>query len=196
VITFEEYYKELLEREEVPFIPLVAEWADPDVHAIADDFAQAITAAGVRGSSVPIRPGSTNQSAGNQVEKYFVERVGGHLRRFRIASYPGKGYPDRQLREQSGARRFALEIKATGQWNPSDTNRRVLTCSSSRLRDHFSPPIHHLLLTVCYEADDADCCIARVRLDFIQPHTEVGVRLEAEVSHRILSVGSHPSRTL
>jgi hypothetical protein len=196
VITFEQYYEELLKREEVPFTPLVAQWPDADVQAIAQDFTQAVVSGGIRGSAVPIRAGSTNQSAGNQVEKFFVERISRELRQFSISAYPGKGYPDRQLHHRSSSRRFALEIKATSQWNPSDTNRRVLTCSSTRLRENFSAPIHHLLTTVCYNSDDGDCHIASVRLDFIQPSTEVGVRLEAEVSHRILSLGGHPSQTI
>ena len=196
MITFDDYYRELLAREEVAFTPLVAQWADVDVQAIADDFAQAIAACGLHGESVPLRPGTKNQSAGNQIEKFFVERIGGHLKRFRILSCPGRGYPDKQLREQASSRRFALEIKMTSQWDPGDSNRRVLTCASSKLRDNFEAPIHHLLLTICCDENDGDYSAARVRLDFIQPNTEVGVRLEAEVSHQILSRGGHPSRTL
>jgi len=194
--TFERYYRDLLEWEDVPFTPLISEWAEADVQPIADDFTQAIGASGIRGATVPIQAGSTNQSIGNQVEEFFVSHVAGRLQRYRIAACSGHGYPDRQLREQSGNRRFPLELKATSQWNPSDANRRVLTSSSKKLRETFTAPIHHLLTTICYDLDNGDCRIARVRLDFIQPSTEVGVRLEASVSHRILSSGRHPSRTI
>ena len=35
--------------------------------------------------------------------------------------------------------------------------------------------------------------IGRIRLDFLEPTTLVGVRLEASVSHKILCSGSHRS---
>jgi hypothetical protein len=181
---------------EVPFTPLISPWGNVEAQTIADDFAQAIGRSPVRHTKVPIRAGSTNQSVGNQVEEFFVGQVNGLLQRFQILACPGHGYPDRQLREQASSRRFPLELKATSQWNPSDSNRRVLTSSSKKLRGTFAAPICHLLATVCYDIDDRDHHISCVRLDFIQPTTEVSVRLEASVNHKILSSGSHPSRTI
>lgn len=194
--TFERYYRDLLEWEEVPFTSLIAQWSDADANAIADDFAQAIAATSVKGAQVSIRSGSSNQSIGNQVEKFFVGRVSGSLQRFGILDCSGHGYPDKQLREQSTQIRFPLELKATSQWNPSDSNRRVLTSSSKKLRETFAAPIHHVLLTVCYDVAGAVYRILCVRLDFIQPTTEVSVRLEASVNHKILSSGHHTSRTI
>ena len=194
--TFERYYQDLLDWEEVPFKPLISLWSDADTQAIADDFTQAVARSGVRDMQVSIRPGSTNQSVGNQVESFFIGRVSGLLQRFRILDCPGHGYPDRQLREHSGSRRFPLELKATSQWNPSDSNRRVLTSSSKKLRENFAAPICHLLTTLCYDITGSDHRISRVRLDFIQPTTEVSVRLEASVNHKILSSGGHTSRTI
>jgi hypothetical protein len=68
--------------------------------------------------------------------------------------------------------------------------------SSKKLREAFAAPIHHVLLTVCYDVAGAVYCISCVRLDFIQPTTEVSVRLEASVNHKILSSGQHTSRTI
>jgi hypothetical protein len=194
--TFERYYQDLLEWEGVAFTSLIAEWSDTDAQAIANDFTQAIASTSVKGAQVSIRPGSSNQSIGNQVEEFFVGRVSGALKQFRILDCSGHGYPDKQLHEQSTRKRFPLELKATSQWNPSDSNRRVLTSSSKKLRESFTAPIHHVLLTVCYDVTGAVYRILRVRLDFIQPSPEVSVRLEASVNHKILSSGHHTSRTI
>ena len=88
-------------------------------------------------------------------------------------------------------RQIALEMKATSNWNPNDTNRRVLTSSSNKLRERFVPPVYHLLCTVIYQIEDEFARIEDVRLDFIEPNTQVSVRLEASVSHRILTNGTH-----
>src|SRR5206468_5925978 len=101
----------------------------------------AIARSGVREVPVPVRTGSTNQSIGNQAEMFFVERLDGSLQRFGILSCPGHGYPDKQLHDLSSGRRFPLELKATSQWNPSDSNRRVLTSSSGKLRSNFVAPV-------------------------------------------------------
>ena len=188
--TFENYYRDLLQREKVPYIPLIAKWSDHDAQAIVKDITQAVANSKLKSKPVTITTGATNQSIGNQVEKSFAQTITGSMIRFVIRQCAGAGYPDRELVEKSSGRRFPLEIKATSQWNPSDSNRRVLTCSSSKLRKSFSPPINHLLLTICYKVD-ADYRITRVRLDFIEPTTEVSVRLEASVNHKLLSCGPH-----
>ena len=87
-------------------------------------------------------------------------------------------------------------MKATSQWNPADSNRRVLTSSSDKIRNHFCPQIYHLNCTVMYDISDSDDArINALRLDFLQPTTTVNVRLEASVSHKILSNGTHPTST-
>jgi hypothetical protein len=92
--------------------------------------------------------------------------------------------------------KVALEMKATSQWNPADSNRRVLTSSSAKIRNNFCPPIYHLNCTVMYDPSDSDAAtINALRLDFLQPTTLVNVRLEASVNHKILSSGIHPTVT-
>jgi len=191
-MTFEDYYRQLLEWEGFARTPLIAVWNKGEVRDIGDDMADAVAASKLKTIDAPIRPDSTNQSVGNQVEDFFVSQVNGFLKRFEIKNCAGAGYPDKQLCFRTGDRKFLLELKATGQWNPSDSNRRVLTSSSKKLRECFTAPINHLLLTVCYEIAGGKLRIRNVRLDFIQPATEVNVRLEASVNHKSLSAGSHP----
>ena len=194
--SFERYYQDLLEWEGVQSIPLIAAWNEIDVQSIGNDFSNAILASNIYNLAVPVRGGSTNQSIGNQIEEFLVSSITRHLERFEIRSCSGHGYPDRELREKATRRRFPLEFKATSRWNPSDTNRCVLTSSSTKLRENFAAPINHLLVTVCYDASAALHRIFRVRLDFIQPGTEVNVRLEASVNHKILNLGAHPKRVI
>ena len=68
--------------------------------------------------------------------------------------------------------------------------------SSKKLRRLFSAPIHHLLATVIYDNSEGSCQIKKLRLDFLEPTTEVGVRLEASVNHKILSQGKHNFKVL
>jgi|SRR5439155_6330893 len=192
--TFEKYYEDLLTWEGVPFTQLISPWNQDDAKSIADDFARAIARSGIRGMLVPIRAGSTNQSIGNQVETFFVSLVDVSLQTFRIIDCPGHGYPDKQLRDRLSGRRFPLELKATSQWNPADSNRRVLTSSSDKVRSNFVAPMCHLLTTVCYEINDYS--VSSIRLDFIEPTTKVSVRLEASVNHRLLSVAAHKIITI
>ena len=194
--SFERYYQDLLEWEGIPFKPLIAQWADGDARLIADDISQAVDRSDLKSLVVPVRAGSTNQSMGNQVEEFFIATTKALLQHFRIYKCSGQGYPDRQLCERTGQRKFAFELKATSQWNPTDSNRRVLTSSSQKLRDAFTAPINHLLATLCYNEETGGRRILNVRLDFIQPTTEVSVRLEASVNHKILSSGRHPHRLI
>jgi hypothetical protein len=194
--TFEGYYRELQRREEFKDFDLIAIWEKADVQAVGDDLAQAVQAGGLKTQTIPIRPNSTNQSIGNQVEQFFVERIKGYLKNFDLQPCSGAGYPDKQLSHKCSGRKFVLEVKATSSWDALDTNRVVLTSSSKKLRTHFTPPINHLLVTICYSAMAGPYRVTVVRLDFIQPGTEVNIRLEASVSHRILAAGTHPSREI
>ena len=103
----------------------------------------------------------------------------------------GAGYPDQVL--SSAAARMPMEIKATGDWNPRDSNRRVLTSSSTKLREQFQSPIFHLLCTVLYAERANAVRVEALRLDFLEPSTAVSVRLEASVSHKLLSQAPHHS---
>jgi hypothetical protein len=97
------------------------------------------------------------------------------------------------LVQNSSGLKVAFEIKATSDWNPADSNRRVLTSSSEKIRRAFKTPIYHLLCTLLYTVQPDSARIDAVRLDFIEPTTSVNVRLEASVNHKILASGPHKS---
>jgi hypothetical protein len=92
-----------------------------------------------------------------------------------------------------GGQGFPFELKATSDWNPNDSNRRVLTSSSQKLRRHFRHPINHLLATVVYHQEAGVFRLESVRLDYLNPDTEVSIRLEGSVSHKLLAESNHPS---
>ncbi len=188
-----DYYKDLLNWEGLPFQALVAAWPPGLIDEIKADFAAAVGASSIKHSPCPIRAGSSNQSIGNQVEEFTIRQLESHTRAFTIAPCPGAGYPDRILQRRACLTKIALEFKATSDWNPGDSNRRVLTSSSEKIRRCFVPPIHHLLCTVLYRIGPSTADIHGIRLDFLEPGTPVNVRLEASVSHRILAAGSHSS---
>ena len=99
-------------------------------------------------------------------------------------------------KELATGRIFPFEVKATGQWNRSDSNRRVLTSSSKKLRETFREPINHLLVTILYKKSSGRYRVEGIRLDFLEPTTQVNVRLEASVNHRILDGGTHHSKII
>ena len=177
-------------------MPLVHAWPVQLRQSVEADIASAIVSSGVKGTNCPIRPGSTNQSIGNQVESYTIQLLQQHTSAFTIGPCSGAGYPDKTLMERSTRLKIPLEVKATSGWNPADSNRRVLTSSSTKLRNQFTAPIHHLLLTVIYTSATSHAIIDAIRLDFLEPSTSVSVRLEASVNHKILSNGPHHSKVI
>jgi len=189
---FAEYYKDLLEWEGVEFQELITNWESDLIEQVKNDFEQAIENSVLKKLFCPIRAKSTNQSIGNQVELYTIEKINEKLQAFIIENCSGAGYPDRVL-AKNDFRQIALEMKATSNWNPNDSNRRVLTSSSKKLREKFTSPIYHLLCTVIYQIKGRSAKIITVRLDFIEPETHVNVRLEASVNHKILNNGTHQS---
>ncbi len=190
-MTFAEFYSELQKREAVDQRPLVHAWPDELINRLAEDFTQTVGFQSLKGAICPLRPGSSNQSVGNQVEAFVVPKLVAGLTKCRLGKCRGAGYPDQQLKV--GDLLIPLEVKATGDWNPSDSNRRVLTSSSEKIRARFQPPIHHLLCTVLYAAGAEGARIEAIRLDFLQPDSLANVRLEASVSHKLLATGSHHS---
>lgn len=194
--TLLDYYDDLLRWENVPVQPLVMRWNPSESDAIERDLAQALYSSRTIGGFVPIAPGSTNQSIGNQVESYFIGNIQSSLSEFRIYNCSGAGYPDKTLIRLDNGKHYPLEFKATRNWNPSDSNRRVLTSSSTKLRRKFQGTINHILATVIYEISGGTCQVEHLRLDFLEPDTRVSVRLEASVNHKILSQGSHHNVTL
>ena len=151
----------------------------------------------MKGSICPIKPGSTNQAAGNQIEEYIVPKLDSGLSGFSISKCRGSGYPDQILIQHTPKLHIPLEMKATADWNEKDSIRRVLTASSKKLRAQFSEPLYHLLLTVLYFGRGEEfATIEAIRLDFLEPTTTVNVRLEASVSHKLLADGPHYSKTI
>lgn len=185
------YYQDLLNWEGQPQRVLVREWPNTLRESIEAAFVNAVSKSAVKGSICPLNPGSTNQSIGNQVEKYTMAKLGRTILDFSISLCRGAGYPDQMMIETATNRRIPLEVKATSKWDPNDSNRRVLTSSSNKLRTQFSDPIYHLLLTVLYSAQENSATINTIRLDFLEPTTMVNVRLEASVNHKILAAGNH-----
>ena len=192
--TLSDYYNDLQVWENVDRRTLVAEWPEPLAASVEAKIHDAIAAAGVLGIRCPIRKGSTNQSIGNQVEDFVIPLLAAELSGFTLRKCAGAGYPDRELIQADSGLKIALEVKATADWNPNDSSRRVLTSSSDKLRTQFTDPIHHLIFSILYEiSSPMSARIGSIRLDFLEPTTLVGVRLEASVSHKILCSGSHRS---
>ncbi len=191
-----DYYKDLLRWERQQYRQLVHKWPQDLRDAIVLAFVDAVSETSIKDSVCPVKPGSTNQSIGNQVEKYTIAMLNTDILGFSILNCSGAGYPDKMLIQQITKHRIPLEVKATSDWNPKDVNRRVLTSSSKKLRDQFSKPIHHLLLTVLYSQSQNSATINTIRLDFLEPTTTVNVRFEASVNHKILANGPHHSKMI
>src|SRR6266581_1217354 len=129
---------------------------------------------------------------------FAATRIDTALQQFRIESCPGQGYPDRILRRLLDQSRYPAELKATSAWNPADSNRRVITSSTAKLRRQFTQPINHLLITFSYTLNTVteQASVTAIRMDFVEPDTIVNIRLEASVSHRLLAEGKYTHYTL
>lgn len=191
-----EYYHELQRREGLEPIELITEWAQRDTDAISAAFRNAVVASRITEQAIPTRAGSSNQSVGNQVADFFVPLINQHLQQYRIDACPGGGYPDKILVEVASRRTFPFELKATSTWDVADSNRRVLTSSSRKLRQRFPGAVNHVLATMLYATGAGVSRVQSLRLDFIGPGTLVNIRLEASVSHRLLAQATHRSTTI
>jgi hypothetical protein len=191
-----DYYNELQRREGLEPVELIADWKTQDADAISVAFRNAFAASRVIEHAIPIRVGSTNQSIGNQVADFFVPVINQHLQKYRIDACPGGGYPDKILMKIDSRRTFPFELKATSTWDAADSNRRVLTSSSRKLRQRFPGAVNHVLATVLYATGAGVSRVQSLRLDFIEPSTLVNIRLEASVSHRLLAEATHRSTTI
>ena len=197
MFNLEDYYRDLAKWEKQPPILLVHAWPKPLRNEVEADFVAATVSCQIKSANCPVRPASTNQSIGNQVEECTISKLNGHFSAFSIAPCKGSGYPDKTLIQKTTRLKMPLEFKASRDWNPNDANRRVLTSSSKKLRRQFPAPIHHLLLTVLYSpASPRYITIKALRLDFLEPSTAVNVRLEASVNHKILANGPHHSKII
>ena len=191
-----EYYIELQRREGLEPIELVGAWDQNTPDRISQSFRAGIGASRLLEQEIPLRERSSNQSIGNQVADFFVPAINAHLQGYRIDPCSGGGYPDQILVEIASGRTFAFELKATSTWDENDSNRRVLTSSSRKLRLRFGGAANHLLATILYSTENLRSRMLSLRLDFIEPDTLVNIRLEASVSHRLLTQATHTSVTI
>ncbi|WP_043584029.1 hypothetical protein [Geminisphaera colitermitum] len=191
--TLGDYYATLLEWEGNKPAVMIEAWPRELVAAIEADVAKAVAEGALIGFRYPLEQAdSTNQSMGNQIERGVLPRIAEKLQHFKMTKCPGAGYPDWLVTRLADGLRMPLEIKATTHWDANDSNRRVLTSSSAKVRRQFTAPIHHLLLTILYKVEASSVAVIEgIRLDFLEPDTRVNVRLEASVNHRILSDGTH-----
>jgi len=67
-----DYYRELQIREKLTPTGLIADWDGTTVNEISADFRTAMMKSQITQQAVPIRPGSSNQSIGNQVADFFT----------------------------------------------------------------------------------------------------------------------------
>jgi len=137
-----DYYRELQEREGYDVLELIAAWNNSTVQEISTDFRTAVELSQIVQQVVPVRAGSTNQSIGNQVADFFTMQFPRHLNAYELRACAGAGYPDKVLACRRDGQLFPLELKATSGWNAADSNRRVLTSSSRKLREVFHRTAH------------------------------------------------------
>lgn len=198
VWTLEKFYAELEARGgRDKAAPLIGAWTAERRDQVRDCLApqcQALVGAVVpdlmRKPTGEVRSG---QSRGNVVADFVSDHLG--CPQLLLEALRGGGYPDRRAVTSDGFA-CAVELKATSDWKDTDTNRRVLTCSSAKLhramRDGTLPsPPFHLLVTAIFSL--ADQAIKAVRLDFLEPTSVVNVRLEASTSQALLKRGKHAS---
>jgi len=189
--TFAEYYAELLRREGQKHLDLISTWDRNLIGKIKKDFKAAAQLTTVKGLKFEVRKDSSNQSIGNQIADHIAPALNIGLRVFTIENCPGSGYPDRFL-ARGNIKNIALEMKATSNWK-GKSNRTVLTSSSVKLRKKFEPPIYHLLCTVIYSISEWTVTVGSLRLDFLEPTSNVNIRFEASVDQQILINSAHES---
>jgi hypothetical protein len=191
VARLSDYFEELQLREGVsPTVSLTGTWSQHQTDSAIDIIKNAIQSGQIIGSE-PDSFSGTNQSKGNKVAEFFFSKFRDHLPSVIIASNAkGAGYPDKLIKFEFSV--ACLELKATSNWKNSDSNRRVLTSSSKKIRklilDKVLPvkPLH-LIATVFYA--ELSGKIVGVRLDFMNPDTEINIRLEASTSQKLLANG-------
>lgn len=189
---FDAYLLEVQQRLGYQPLQLIRAWAPQESAAVEAAIRAAVQGSGIVGSVIPNFAG-TNQSKGNRAAKHFITTVTPFVPPpFSIASALGSGYPDRVF--ANGAAGYCLELKATSNWQNGDANRRVLTSRPEKMRRLVNAgiignPPAHLVCTVLYS--NATSQVAGIRLDFLEPDSEVNIRLEASTSQSLLTQGTH-----
>lgn len=192
MVRFDRYLCEAQTRMNLAPMQLIREWRNEEVNSIIIEMRSAVITSQIIGSTIPNLTG-TNQSKGNQVEKYFVSKLSNQWKsESGIFDAPGKGYPDRIFRVEN-CRSF-MEIKATSNWSENDSIRRVLTAKPEKMRNLVNSnavdqPPAHFICTIVYSEPNSN--IISIRMDFIDPNTEIDVRFEASTSQKRLTNGGH-----
>jgi hypothetical protein len=84
-----DYYRELQLREGLTPTDLIGDWDNAAVNDISADFRTVMTNSQITHQVVPIRPGSSNQSVGNQVADFFTLQFPGFLTKHVIRACSG-----------------------------------------------------------------------------------------------------------
>lgn len=177
-------------------MPLVARWNPRDAEQVEAALRRAVNSCAFGSTPLRAGPSVSNQSIGNRLASFVSTEVNRHLKGFRIDRCRGPGYPDARLVRGNDNRAFALEFKATQEFDRRDNNRIVLTCTSAKLRRHFEPPISHLFAIILYERVGRKLWVRSVRLEFLDPQMPVNVRLEGSVTKRLLAARVKGSKLL
>jgi hypothetical protein len=175
---------------------LIAKWKDAEAKKIRALISS--TTKSLKGSSPKgFRSAKSNQAIGNLMHKHFVNEFNAHAPMgVKIVPCKGSGYPDNLLAitKNNKTKNYCVEFKATSDWNPKDSNRRVLMSSTTKIRSNIAEkqipdnPLH-ILITIKYVKGSGK--IGGLRLDFLDPKTQVNTRLEASTTHKLLAAASH-----
>ena len=181
--------------------PLIAKWKDSELKNI-----NALTRSNIKKlkGSAPkgFKSTKSNQAVGNLMHKHFVDEFNNSApASIQITPCGGAGYPDNflSITKNKVTTNYCLEFKATSDWNPKDSNRRVLMSSTTKIRKKIAEKLIpanplHILITIKYAKDSGR--IEGVRLDFLDPTSKVNTRLEASTTHKLLHGASHKSSTI
>jgi len=195
-----------LQREELgnsskALLPLIAKWTDVESKNITTLVSSSINK--LRGTGPKgFKSTKSNQAVGNLMHKHFVNEFNKSAPAgLQITPCSGAGYPDNflSITKNKVTINYCLEFKATSDWNPKDSNRRVLMSATTKLRKKIADKVIpadplHILITIMYEKSSGK--IEGVRLDFLDPTTKVNTRLEASTTHKLLHSASHKTSTI
>ncbi len=193
--------KEELGNSSKALAPLIAKWTDSESKNIT-----ALVSSNVKKlkGTAPkaFKSAKSNQAVGNLMHKHFVDEFNNSApASIQITRCGGAGYPDNflSITKNKVTTNYCLEFKATSDWNPKDSNRRVLMSSTTKLRKKISEKVIpadplHILITIMYVKSSGK--IEGVRLDFLDPTTKVNTRLEASTTHKLLNGASHKTSTI
>lgn len=197
--SFRDFYARLQRWEGIAKpLDLIGGWTPGRRAGIAKALSVAFDTADLLGATIPGFATSNPQSSGNKAASFLKERLT-DVPGYQLDVIRGVGYPDFVLRWRDGW--CCAEVKSTSKTDEEASSLRVvLTGSTARLRAEIdrignnSRPPCHLLFTLKHTDKGI---ITGMRLDFLEPETDVSVKLEASTSRAMLKRGlqkfhSHP----